>query len=263
MKKIIKNLLFYVGFIIGLAFLVLSLYFSFETKGDVATMVAGLWSALATVVLGIIALYQSSQYRKLSDKAIVDYKNIQIEIKNLTNSMTDAMTTLQRIEKSKYLPVLENSNYKMLGLSRTSCKKITEDKNNVIQYNYINVPEKDVFEDIEGIVEKYNTFGFFIKNIGEKTIRNFVCTDISIISITDGPHFIINKSCDIKPGQFVFIIIINIPNYSSLVEQNVSMSFKMNNLISDTYICHSNIIFYMGDDYPNVNVEFTYPSECL
>lgn len=114
MKKLIEIL----SWIFAVILLALALYYSFKTQGDIATMVAGLWSALATVVLGLIALNQSRQYKKLSDKATKDYQDLQIEIKNLTTNMVEAINTLKRIEKAKYYPNLDNCHHGTFGMSR-------------------------------------------------------------------------------------------------------------------------------------------------
>jgi len=251
--------------IIFLITLVLALYYSFKTKGDVATMVAGLWSALATVILGAIALFQSRQYKKLSDKATVDYHNLQIEIKELTNNMATAINTLQRIEKAKYFPNLELWNYKIFGINKKNCKEIVEDRNNVMQLNYINIDQDEFGKEITYFVGKYNIFAFCIKNIGEKTIMNFNCEDISIPSIIDKwhGHAIIYSSCDIKPGQFVFVFLINIPSYSSLDGKIIKMVFRMDNLISDTYICRADLLFYLDDEnIPSAHINELFPESC-
>lgn len=263
MKRVFKLLYVWVSWIIAVALLILALYFSFRTKGDVATMIAGLWSAIATVVLGLIALNQSRQYKKLSDKANKDYQNLQVEIKNLTNSMANAIDTLKRIEKAKYYPNLEECHYYIHGLSKDSYKKNIEDYNCATQLNYINVNQEDISKDLADIIEKYNVFAFCLKNIGEKTIRNFNCEKISIPTITDTDDdvFIIHSSCDIKSGQTMFIFIINVPDYLSMNGINIEMEFKMENLISELYVCQSDIAIYINDNVPNANVEFTNTKE--
>lgn len=262
MKRVLKFLYVSISWIIAAALLILALYFSFKTKDDVATMIAGLWSALATVVLGFIALNQSRQYKKLSDKANKDYQDLQVEIRNLTNSMADAIDTLKRIEKAKYYPNIEDNRYCILGMSKDKCKKIMEDDNYTIQLNYINVNEEDMKKELVDIIEKYNVFAFCLKNIGEKTIRNFNCHSLVFPSVTDADTvFIAHGSCDIKPGQLVLILIINIPDYLSLDGYHVEMKFQMENLIAEPYTCQSDIAFYVYDNEPNAIVEFRNSSE--
>lgn len=257
MKKIFVSLLW----IAVALLLVLAVYFSFKTKGDVATMVAGLWSALATVVLGLIALNQSRQYKNLSDKATQDYQDLQIEIKNLNGSMAEAIDTLKRIEKAKYYPNLEDWHYHFFGMGRESYIKMVEDMDYVVQLNYLNVSEEDISKDFTDVIGDYNVFAFRLKNAGEKAIRNFNCKNISFPSITDsGGHFIINCPCDIKPGQFVLVCLINIPGYLSMDGINVEMSFRMENLISEIYGCQADITFYNYKERPNVNIDFINPT---
>jgi hypothetical protein len=239
--------------------LILMLYFSFKTHDDVATMIAGLWSAVATVSLGGIAIYQSWQYKKLSDKAMEDYQQLQVEIKYLTNNMATAIDTLQKIEKSKYYPNLEKWNYSIFKLGKETLCQINEDDNNVIQLNYINVNEEDIFKEINEIVEKYNIFGFCIKNVGEKVIRNFCANEMSISYIKNQGYFIINKSCDIKPGQFVYVFMVNLPDYLSLEGEFIKIDFTMNNLILDKFVCHCEIHFYMDEEIPGANIDLFYP----
>lgn len=50
------------------AFLVaLSIKYDIRENGDATTTIAGLWSALATGILGLIAVWQNMRYKKLSD----------------------------------------------------------------------------------------------------------------------------------------------------------------------------------------------------
>ena len=256
MKKSIKKLYEVVFWIIAVILLVVALYLSFKTKDDIATMVAGLWSALATVVLGLIALNQSRQYKKLSDKTNKDFQDLQIEMKNLTNNMAEAIDTLKRIEKAKYYPNLEDNHYSIFGMSKDSYKERMEDNNYTVQLNYLNVYEDDIGKDFINIIEKYNVYAFCLKNIGEKTIRNFNCEYIAFPGITDDDVFIMHSSCDIKPGQFVLIFIINTPEYLSMSGINVEMKFKMENLIGETYACQSNIDFYKYEDRLSAIVDF-------
>lgn len=254
-----KTILKVISWTIVVVFLMVALYFSFKTKGDVATMVAGLWSALATVVLGLIALNQSRQYKKLSDKATKDYRDLQIEIKNLTSSMDEAINTLKKIEKAKYYPNLEEWRHYMFGINRDSYSEIMEDSSYTAQFNYLNVSQKELHRDFVDIIDNYNIFAFYLKNIGEKTIRNFNCERISFPGIMDKGYSVFYKSCDIKPGQIVIIFLINIPEFSSLEGVNVNMNFKMENLIGEHYVCQSDIIFYNNDDMPDAIVDFLNP----
>lgn len=55
-----------------IAGIVVAIYYSIQydisCNGNFTTILSGLWSAFATIVLGIIALWQNSQYKKLSDE---------------------------------------------------------------------------------------------------------------------------------------------------------------------------------------------------
>ena len=66
MKKKIFNI---IAIIIVVFLAVLSCYYDSCNNGQhsFATMLSGLWSAAATVVLGFIAVWQNMQYKKLSD----------------------------------------------------------------------------------------------------------------------------------------------------------------------------------------------------
>lgn len=242
-----KNIFKTTAVILGVILFTILLYYSFKTKGDTATMIAGLWSALATIILGWIAIYQSKQYKRLSDKATEDYVNLQVQIKNLTVNMVEAIDTLKRIEKAKYYPNLEDLGYCFYAMDQSDYDRVDGDPDCVIQPNYLNVGQEDVTKEFVEIIRDYNIFAFYLKNIGEKTIRNFHCKKISLPLITEQYYSFFSNSSDIKPGQLVLVCIVNIPEYLSLIGTRIEMKFNMENLIGESYFCQSDISFY--EDY--------------
>lgn len=225
-----------------------AVYYSFKTVGDTATMVAGLWSAIATVVLGAIALFQSHRYKKLSERASEDMKITQNEIKNLTKELNSAVKTLQNIEKAKYYPDLEDQLHLYLEMDGSKYKKLLENENLIFQLTYLNLGESSLHMSTEEVIEKYNVFAFELKNIGEKTIRNFMSDDIEFDPITKGDCAIYKFSCDIKEGQSVIVALINFPELKTIVGECLNMKFEMQNLIGETYTCSCNIYFYNDGD---------------
>lgn len=245
--------------IFALLLLLIALYYSFKTKGDVATIVSGLWSALSTVVLGLIALTQSSRYKKLSDKTNYEFHNLQIEIKNLTNNMAETIDTLRRIERAKYYPNLVFCNHTITGVTKESFAKITADINNVLQMNYLNLSFEEI-SNIGEIVEDCKVLAFKLKNIGEKAIRNFNCVDIQIPHVTDGEHSVFYYLCDIQPGQFVYVSIVNIPEAIFKEGASIEIRFKMENLIFEKYLCGADIVLYGETPFANIEIS---PQECI
>lgn len=256
--KYFKNILLILVILVVLFLLILALYYSFSFEGDTATMVAGLWSALATGAIGAIAIFQSRQYKKLSDKATEDYQQIQTEIRNLTNNMVIAVETLKKIEKSKYLPSLEQHNVYYLSLDREDYQKIMSTQSAVFQINYFNVKPGDHFEDLTYLANNYPVLGFAFKNIGEKTIINFIADSISSTVRTNN-DFIVKESCDVKPGDFVYVLLVNIPDYKLLNGYSFEISFKMNNFILETFIMNCTIHFDIYDEMPQVYVQNNLP----
>lgn len=47
---------------------VLSLLYDYHKNGNCVTMIAGLWSALATLAVGVIAYWQNKRYKQLADQ---------------------------------------------------------------------------------------------------------------------------------------------------------------------------------------------------
>lgn len=249
-----------IGIVLFVGFLVVALCFSFGTTGDTATMISGLWSALATVVLGLIALFQNIRYKKLSDQASVNMKDTQNEIKQLTEKMSTAITALQNIEKAKYYPDLQEISYMVFGFKNGKYKELKEDGDTVFQYNYFNIDTSQGI-DSESLIENCNSFAFCLKNIGEKTIRNFTCTDIEFTPITGQGHMIIQTACDIKEGQHVMVCFINIPDYAVLEGYDLNMTMNMHNLISESYESSADITFYLsGDGSPSARLDYFPPA---
>jgi hypothetical protein len=229
-----------------------SIQYDISRHGDFVTMLSGLWSALATVILGIIALWQNRQYKKLSDKTSNETTTLQHDIKELTEKSQQALSTLKGIENSRYQPMLEIWNDNIFGFAKGTYKDYMKKRNCVPQANYFNV-DPDVYTNNTGeTVSQYNTFGFFIKNIGEKTIRNF-CSNYETNSSED--YSFATFSCDINPGEFAFVLLINIEKFENN-EQDIQLQFNMQNLINESYSFPLNLNFYYNEHEKNPGVAY-------
>jgi len=137
--------------------------------------------AIATAVLGIIAVNQSRKYKILSDKALLDTSKTQNEIKYLNKKTTDAIETLMRIEKVKYSPEIHNEGITIYGNYSSILNEYVKLKY-PFQMNYIALSHNESMNvSIAKLAKKYNTYNFIIRNEGEKTIRNFICRSLHIV----------------------------------------------------------------------------------
>lgn len=260
-----KQVVFKITLILcAVSFLATALFFSFRTKGDVATMVAGFWSALATIGIGFIALSQNRRFKDLADKTTIEYYELQTDIKNLTDSMAKAIGTLKKIETAKYYPLLEKKEMYLYKLSKDVYIRNYVGSNYAIQHNYVNVNLTDCVINFADIVGKYNIFAFCLRNIGEKPIRNFICKSIKITTLEQdiedtGDYSMVYKACDVNPGQLILIFIANLPDYPSV--SAIELEFSMENLIMEQYLCKSYISFFYetNREYPREYFEFTPP----
>ncbi len=65
MKK--RAVIFVIASIIVVALILSSLVYDYRNNGDCTTTISGLWSAFATLAVGLIAYWQSKKYKKISD----------------------------------------------------------------------------------------------------------------------------------------------------------------------------------------------------
>ena len=64
-----KRLVVVIICIVVLALIIASLKYDYNHNGNAVTTISGLWSAAATIVVGLIAFWQSKKYKEISDKA--------------------------------------------------------------------------------------------------------------------------------------------------------------------------------------------------
>lgn len=221
-----------------------SIKYDISCNNNFVTMLSGLWSAFATVVLGFIAIWQNRQYKKLSDKTSIETTALQHEIKELTEKSQQALSTLKKIENSRYQPMLEIWNINIFGFAKESYKEYTRKYNCVPQANYFNGHPDIYSKNIGETLSQYNSFGFLIKNIGEKTIRSLSAA----YEMDQSNYYSFTAfSCDIDPGAFAFVLLINIENFENN-EQEIQLQFNMQNLIGESYSFPLNLHFYY-DEY--------------
>lgn len=224
-----------------IAGIVVAIYYSIQydisCNRNFTTMLSGLWSALATVVLGIIALWQNNQYKKLSDKTSGETIRLQHDLKDLTEKQEQALLTLKHIEDIKYQPMLEKWNITYFGFSFKSLSDCIKEYRCSIQYNYFNMINPEGYSKVSE-VPQYNTFGFLIKNVGEKTIRNF---RLGINFDTKKYFAFTTFGCDIEPGHFTLVLLINIKKFEGN-EQFFELCFLMQNLLGEDFSYNLNLV---------------------
>lgn len=233
-----------------------SIIYDIAKNNNAVTMLAGLWSAFATLFLGGIAVWQNKSYKELSDKSSKETSEIQENIMLLTEKTMNAIETLKKIEMSKYYPLVERMPQTYHGISKKLYLK-EFDKDFVIQPTMINMDINDILLPIGDLYEKYNSCSFVVKNTSEKAIRHFNCYKLRING--NEPAFIVKIECDILPGQNALVSILNFPEYKK-DEIDVEIEFTLNNLVMDKYIIRSEFIITFDNDHPNFyEISFTFP----
>ncbi len=128
-------------FIIFLA--ILSLLYDNKVNGNWVTMLAGFWSAIATVTLGFIAVWQNKRYKDLSDDATKNTERVQQEIRDLTNKTVEAIEVLKKIEIAKYYPTLNTGNRYYYHINGEIFKREFSPEKCSIQPTLINLIDQD------------------------------------------------------------------------------------------------------------------------
>jgi|GEM_PF-812749 len=221
--------------------------------------IASYMGAIGTVILGIIALWQNKRYKQLADKSSQESAQIQQELKSLSKKTMEAIETLKKIEMSKYYPLIEKMPYTCHGTTKKHFLNEFGSEDYNIQINCINFKdENDLFLPISELVDKYNTYLFVVKNISEKTIRNFTCNQILING--KQPSFMVNFECDVASGKYAVIAILNFPQFKEHEDTDLKMSFVFKNLVMDYYFIETEIVISFDEEAPNSHVlYFTSP----
>ncbi|QUH25546.1 hypothetical protein [Serpentinicella alkaliphila] len=211
--------------------------------------IASYIGALGTIALGIIALWQNKRYKELSEKSSHDAALIQKDLKSLSLETMEAIEILKRIELAKYYPLIERIPYTSYGTTKAVIESLIESEDDVIQINYLNVDMTDLTEPISELVEKYNSYYFIVRNISEKTIRNFTCTEVTINGI--GPSFRVSSNCDIPPGKNAIILISDFPRFLEGEVIELEMKFTLNNLVMERYYIETHTIISFDNEGPS------------
>lgn len=215
--------------------------------------------AIGTVGLGIIALWQNKRYKELSDISSKEVKEIQIELKELSEKMVNAVKTLERIELAIYTPVIEKIPYNFYGLSKEDLDGKFKNEDIVYQYNLLNVKKEECALALDKLMDKYKTFGFTIRNIGEKAIRNFTCTEVKIEGERVG--FQLGFKRDITSSGCANILFVNLPLNRECTK--LDLKFEFNNLLMEQYCFDVEIIITYKDEYFDAScMEFELPYKC-
>lgn len=217
---------------------------------------ASYMGAIGTVILGIIALWQNKRYKELSDKSTEEVNRVQNELKELSKKTVDAIKTLERIELAIYNPVIQNVPYDFYGITKKSLDKWIGNEAIVYQQNLLNIRHDEMILPLDKLMDKYKTFGFAIRNLGEKTIRNFICTDILING--KEPEARINIDCDIPSGNFALILFVNLPLKES---SEINLKFEFNNLIMEKYRFDTEIDIVINKEDFNAFIDLEAPKK--
>ena len=209
--------------------------------------------AIGTVILGIIAIEQSKKYKDMSDVYSEKMETLQNQLKDLTEQNLSAIKTLEKINMSIYTPIIEKIPYTFYKTTKQVLDKYFD---NILDYqmNYINI-DFVCDKPVEYYINNYKTFGFIVRNTGEKVIRNLQCCNLSVNG--KQPGMCVFSPCDIMPGRYTAIILANI----DLVEcTQIDFNLKMNNLLKECYIVHVHITaFLTNKSFEAQIIDFSMP----
>lgn len=136
--------------------------------------IASYLGAVGTVSLGVIALWQNKRYKELSDRSAEETKSIQKELAELNRRTVRVLETLEEIEVAINSPALIwETNFFWYGIQE---KDLAHAKDWSYQKNYLNMDPEDICRPAAYLLKKYETFGFYFINAGEKAIRNLNVT---------------------------------------------------------------------------------------
>ena len=234
----------------------LSISFSRETWFG---FIASYLGAIGTIILGIIAIWQNKRYKELADKSSQESELIQQEVKGLSKKTMEAIEALKRIELAKYYPSIEKMPCYYHGITKEYFMEQFESEEYTIQSNFISLKDcNDVILPISELVDKYNTYLFIVKNVGEKAIRKFNCNQLLINGIQ--PNFVVNNECDILPGKYAVIAVLNFPEFKKNEIIELKMRFVFKNLVMENYYIEIEIIITFDEETPSSHViSFTFP----
>ena len=249
-----QGLLILAFILLAVAGAILSIMYDIANNNNAVTMLAGLWSAVATVFLGGIAIWQNKRYKEMSDKKSYESEKMQEEIRALTRETMIAIDQLRKIEIAKLYPNIETMPSYYLGMTKKTLKEALK-SNDVKQLTIMNSACGEAPDtSIESYFEKYNSFSFVIKNIGESTIKEFNTCMIKISGENLNPLFFFG--CDISPGQSALISIIDFPQYTNGKNYDIEMKFKLQNALLEKFYLDLDIIivFDKDDEAPRVHI---------
>ena len=241
--------------VILLIFLIL-IYISFRydylINGNITTMLAGLWSAFATGIIGLIALYQNKRYKELSELSTKQYETVQIQIRDLSKRTMESIELLNSIEQAKYYPQIRKESGVCMNVPFKYIVDEYPSSEHVFQMTFLNFMEGvEYMRDHNSILNKNNIVGFSMKNQGEKPIRDFICRNISINSkkIVNYQSF----SCDILPGGSAAILLFlsngkDIDSAYNSSGLSIDFVFSCENLIGDHYEFSSYLFIKIDDE---------------
>jgi hypothetical protein len=259
-KWIIRGMLSFLIIIVVIAAIV-SIEYDIFFNGNAITMVAGLWSAAATVILGIIAVWQNMRYKKLADQSSKDANSVQQELKYLNEKTMDAIETLKTIELAKYFPLIERETYDAFALDSKYFNELFQKKYSSAQINLIGMVQEDFNLPLEKLLDKYyNSYVFLVKNSSEKAIRHFTCSDLEIDGAVPGSIAMID--CDIPAGKNAVVAILNLPPLIKGDSYLLNMTFTLNNLVMDKYSLNYEALITFDEEAPSAyEIHFSFPEK--
>lgn len=196
--------------------------------------------AIGTIVLGYIAFYQNKKYKELSDQSEQNFLELQQEIKELTKKSVFLIDLNSKIEFSKYHPILSNLHYSFENIRGEDLEKSFDLKNDAFQISFRKENPNEYLTSYTEIFDQYYTFVFTLKNDGEKTIRNFNCTNIETNGQKYEMGFWIYQSCDINPGAILRCVYATKFDFSQKVSrgeiESLSFNYRMENVLGECFV---------------------------
>jgi len=219
--------------------------------------------AIGTVILGIIALYQSKKYKELSDNTEEKLLNLQTEIKYLTEKNVALIELISKIEKAKYFPILTNLHYSYWNMSEINAETSFDFEKDTFIFTYKNINPEEIPSSLIDVFNQYHTFVYTLKNDGERTIRNFSCTSVTQNKQLHEHGFWYCQACDIEPGAIlrcVYVTKFDLAKQSKNSEiESLVFKYEMENVIGEHFEMTTEMHFIPADenDAPDYMMEIS------
>lgn len=216
--------------------------------------IASYLGAIGTFLLGLLAFYQNKRYKDLSDVTEKHLITLQEEIKDLTEKNVELIEINTKISKASYYPILThlNSNYWNVSIEHLQDNSSSTPTKHQLTVKYED--SNNIEYSVEDIFKRYKTFTHSFKNDGEKTIKNFNCSDLIINNDRHMMGFWMYSSCDILPGEVVYVTYATKSDLHEDIQnekiESLSFTYVMENVIGDHFKMSVDIHFYNLKETP-------------